>query len=152
MTRKEAIKVLKSLVEVRKKYFDMQTMKNEIECLNMAIKALEEQPSEDCISREAVLKIQAKYAEYIGAIRFWEMRDDIRALPSATPQPGTEGAKDEKVRCWIEHNGALGIPHIECPECGCWFLRRDLPHNSYCPNCGSRNHWDWELKMEGEQK
>lgn len=43
MTREETIKGLKSLVEVRRKYFDMQTMKDEIECLDMAIKALEQQ-------------------------------------------------------------------------------------------------------------
>ena len=46
MTKEEAIKRLKSFVEVRRKYFDMQTMKDEIECLDMAIKALEAQPSE----------------------------------------------------------------------------------------------------------
>ena len=40
--QEEAIKGLKSLVEVRRKYGDMQTMKDEIECLEMSIKALEQ--------------------------------------------------------------------------------------------------------------
>ena len=44
MTREEAIKGLTSLVEVRRKYVGMQTMKDEIECLEMAIKALEQEP------------------------------------------------------------------------------------------------------------
>ena len=54
MTKEEAIKGLKSLVEVRRKYFDMQTMKDEIECLDMAIKALEEQPGEN----EQIIRIK----------------------------------------------------------------------------------------------
>lgn len=44
MTNEEAIKGLTSLVEVRRKYFNMQTMKDEIECLDMAIKALKQEP------------------------------------------------------------------------------------------------------------
>ena len=44
MTREEAIKGLTSLLEVRRKYGDMQTMKDEIECLEIAIKALEQEP------------------------------------------------------------------------------------------------------------
>ena len=42
MTREEAIKGLTSLLEVRRRWDDMQTMKDEIECLEMAIKALEQ--------------------------------------------------------------------------------------------------------------
>lgn len=52
MTREEAIKGLKSLVEVRRKYCAMQTMKDEIECLDMAIDALEQQPVLDKIRAE----------------------------------------------------------------------------------------------------
>ena len=47
---------------------------------------------------------------------------------------------------WIERKHG-GIEHIECSKCKCWFLRKDLIRNSYCPNCGSRNHWEWESKM-----
>jgi len=39
---------------------------------------------------------------------------------------------------WIEHKHG-GIEHIECSKCRCWFLRKDLIRNSYCPNCGSYN-------------
>lgn len=52
MEREEAIKGLKSLKEVRRKYGDMQTMKDEIECLDMAIKALEKEPILDKIEEE----------------------------------------------------------------------------------------------------
>ena len=57
MTREEAIKGLKLLVEVRKVYGDMQTVKDEIECLDMAIKALE-QPTLDKIRAEIEEVIQ----------------------------------------------------------------------------------------------
>ncbi len=43
----------------------------------------------DCISRQAVLEVQAKYAEHMGATKFWQMRDDIKALQPVTPQPKT---------------------------------------------------------------
>lgn len=44
MTKEEAIKGLTTLVEVRRKYGNMQTMSDEIEALDMAIKALEQEP------------------------------------------------------------------------------------------------------------
>jgi len=73
MTREEAIKGLTSLLEVRRRWDDMQTMKDEIECLEMAIKALEKEAVLDKIraeivhlhdwafSREEILRIIDKY-------------------------------------------------------------------------------------------
>jgi len=73
MTREEAIKGLTSLLEVRRRWDDMQTMKDEIECLEMAIKALETEDVLDKIraeivhlhdwafSREEILRIIDKY-------------------------------------------------------------------------------------------
>lgn len=49
-------------------------------------KMLESEPCEDCISRQAVLEVQIKYAEHMGATKYWQMRDDIRALPSVEPE------------------------------------------------------------------
>lgn len=59
------------------------------EICNLAIKALEQQPCDDAISRQAVLKTQAKYAEHIGATKFWQMSDDIKALPPVISLPKT---------------------------------------------------------------
>jgi len=73
MTIEEAIKGLTSLLEVRRRWDDMQTMKDEIECLEMAIKALEKEAVLDKIraeivhlhdwafSREEILRIIDKY-------------------------------------------------------------------------------------------
>ena len=108
------------------------------------------QPSKDCISRKAVLDGLASIAKakaksdtqksLMGRVMFF-----TEHLPSVTPQPKAE--EQPKTGHWIEHKHG-GIEHIECSKCKCWFLRKDLIRNSYCPNCGSRNHWEWELKMQ----
>ncbi len=54
MTKEEAIKGLTSLLEVRRKYGDMQTMKDEAQCLDTAIKALEQGDILDKIRAEIV--------------------------------------------------------------------------------------------------
>ena len=99
MTNEEAINVLNDY-DIN---FERNTVEEVAEAHEMAIKVLEEQPSErtemhecDCISRKGH---------------------------------------------WIEHKHG-GIEHIECSKCRCWFLRKDLIRNSYCPNCGSYNGGD----------
>ncbi len=112
MTREEAIKGLKSLVEVRKKYCDMQTMKDEIECLDIAIKSLEQEPSvedihrereqaymlgyedasekfrtepcEDCISRQALIE-RMNQAEEIFRV------DNMESIASGAEDPFVDG-------------------------------------------------------------
>lgn len=83
--------------------------------------------SDDCISRQAVLEIQAKYAEHIGATKFWQMRDDIKALPPVTPQP--------KTGSWIDNNNST----ISCNYCHTWFNKDNrYSYMHYCPNCGAK--------------
>ena len=61
MTREEAIKILKRQADG---YYP-----NTTEALNMAIKALEQEPCEDCVSREAVFdEIQAAYGKFDGIV------------------------------------------------------------------------------------
>lgn len=163
MTKEEAIKRLKSFVEVRRKYFDMQTMKDEIECLDMAIKALEEQSSEN----EQIIRIKkgtlkAKTGRYVIYDVEWLKEHFNTTEAKIYGQPQSEKRTEERTEThecdcisrkghWIEHKHGA-IEHIECSECRCWFLRKDLIRNSYCPNCGSRNHWEWELKMQEVKK
>ncbi len=92
--------------------------------LDMAIKALEQEPCGDCISREAVLDLVADYDLSMG-----QVVKGIHALPPVTPQ--------QKIWHWIEHI-YNGIHYIECPKCSSWFLRMYLTRNSYCPNCGAK--------------
>lgn len=58
---------------------------------------LDQKPCEDAISRREVLEIQAKYAEHIGATKFWQMRDDIKALLPVTPQPCSDAISRQEV-------------------------------------------------------
>lgn len=96
-------------------------------------KLKEQEPCEDTISRQAVLEIQAKYAEYIGATKFWQMRDDIKALPSVTPQP--------KTGHWIIIDDCENFL-AKCSECGWIEDSRMINKYPYC-RCGA--------KMESEE-
>jgi hypothetical protein len=101
------------------------------------------QPSEDCISRKAVLDaLHSYFAEGFNEDRWWNstyVLNAINKVPSIVPQPKTgQQAFHVMKGHWIEHKHG-GIEHIECSKCRCWFLRKDLIRNSYCPNCGSYN-------------
>ena len=54
MTKEEAIRCLTSLAELRRKYGGMQTFQDEAQCLEMAIKALEQESILDKIRAEIV--------------------------------------------------------------------------------------------------
>ena len=141
MTVQDAVRVLKET----NCYGTMDIAKSVI------IKALEPQPEErteertethacDCISRQAVIdSLHSKFADGFNSDKWWNstaVLNAISELPSATPQLKTE--PQQKTGHWIEHKHGA-IEHIECSECGIWFLKADLPRKSYCPNCGSCN-------------
>lgn len=120
---------------------------------SVILKALEPQPKErteegtethacDYISRKAVLEsLHRKFADGFDSDRWWNSTVVLYAIsetPSVTPQSKTEQGTHAKKGHWIEHKHG-GIEHIECSECGIWFLKADLPRKSYCPNCGSCN-------------
>jgi hypothetical protein len=83
MTNEEAINTFKEWIERDKKMEYADRLEN-IEIYNMAIQALEQQPCEDAISRQAVLEVIRKchceewVKAYIGA--------PIEALSPVTPQ------------------------------------------------------------------
>ena len=108
------------------------------EVLDMAIKALEQQSCEDCISREAVKEtIFVQGSAEILEIDFAKLlllQRAIKALPSVTPKP--------KIGRWIEQEGFDGDTYYDCSECGESFCLIDgTPTDNlynYCPNCGAR--------------
>jgi hypothetical protein len=59
----------------------------------MAIKALEQQPCEDCVSRQAVLdtEYQIKKINDIEYVMLSEVQMKIRKMPSVTPNAESEG-------------------------------------------------------------
>lgn len=91
--------------------------------------SLVQEPCEDCISRQAVLKPYQTLKDS-DTICIWLLRKNIEQQPPVTPQP--------KIGHWIKHEPG-GIGYIECSECLCWFLESGLLRNSYCPNCGAKN-------------
>lgn len=125
MTREEAIKWLKDHHSI-----DLNTQDDEAH--RMAIKALEQKPCEDAVSRTEVLKL----------VRFnaFHVKSQIKAIenmPSVTPQEPRKGH-------WIKHNTPNGTYYYDCSLCGCvapctetadsylWKL------SNFCPDCGAK--------------
>lgn len=100
------------------------------DALDMAIDALEQEPCEDAISRQAVLDIVDSYSESRSNVEdvTQDMISDILALPPVNPQ--------EKTGHWIykQYDGY--------PECGNWHCSEcdkiDNRTSAHCPNCGAK--------------
>lgn len=96
------------------------------EKMREAIKALEQEPCEDAISRQAVLDKEV-YTETSDGWTGWTVDvNDIKELPPVTPA--------EKVGHWIEKDG-----NWYCSECDClaeeWL---EKPTYKYCSECGAK--------------
>lgn len=88
----EELKVLKDWLpecELMARYNDNSIDYQRYSALDMAIKALEQQPCEDCISRKAVIKLVEQYPVIIGN-RYSGLIADIEHLPSVTPKVESE--------------------------------------------------------------
>jgi len=84
MTREEAIDLLDNLIGMVEDNHnsDYDT------ALQMGIKALEQEPCEDCISRQAVLEyIEGSWAELGHSSENELVCQDIKEMPPVTPQP-----------------------------------------------------------------
>ena len=125
----------------------------------LLMEMLEAQPSEDCISRQAVLDIITFEDKWLfdanghnanTHIAFSGLESRVKALPSVIPQR-PKGK-------WIECKSRFGVRYFKCSECGrkiIWIDRDD----SYCNSCGSDNsestkelykEWDtWLAEMSG---
>lgn len=115
MTREEALKVLDTI----------PTIGEQVDALEMAIKALEQEPC-DCISRQAVEEITWEEPSYTDALNVLaEVRDKIRQLPPVTPQP--------KIGEWLK-NGEL----CKCSRCDSLVLRSVVKAYNYCFRCGAK--------------
>ena len=111
MTREEAIEMLKSKMDGH-----TDTSYEWAETVRMAIKALEQEPCDDAVSRDAVLDLVADYDLSMG-----QVVKGIHALPPVAPQP--------KMGHWIKDKCSI------CGEDRAWYGQNP----PYCPDCGSYN-------------
>lgn len=150
MTAEEAIKWLKDIERSFPEAYFGEWRK----ALRMAIQALEAQPCEDCISRQAVIKNIKGWFDKI-ELNPDILIDSIVTLPSVTPkytdeeidkaQEIEQAYVDKMVELAVEEtkrpNGEwivfrCGDTDIfKCSECG---MRVINPYK-YCPNCSSYN-------------
>ena len=123
MTREEAVKV----IENRDSIMDYCESAQLGEALEMAIKALEQEPCDDAISRQALLA----YIEFIlthgmGKKKSFEfIKKYVERQPSVTPK--------QKMGHWIKISPA-GI--YECSECGQNVMTGDIDAYRHCYGCG----------------
>lgn len=119
MTNERAVEILNLDLDILGQY-GCETA----EAYKMAIKALEQQPT-DAVSREAVIRLVEQYPNIIGN-RCSGLISDIKHLPSVTPQP-KKGKWTRDLKMWFTR--------FYCSNCG-KFCDFDY---LYCPNCGSYN-------------
>ena len=99
--------------------------------------ALEQEPCEDAISRQAVLDINFKRIILTTAKPAETIEQKVKALSSVNPQP--------KTGHWIEHpeietSTPEYLMFYECSECGdkqC-FCKSDIHKKHFCNNCGAK--------------
>ena len=124
MTREEAIKIL----DFERGYFCDLKGCQEQQAYTMAIKALEREPCDDCISREEAIRMFADDDYTV---------NELRNLPPVTPQP--EVGRWE----WVQYDSNPNIGNWHCSEC-----RTIIPHMpeetdntpiyKWCPMCGAK--------------
>ena len=150
MTKEELAKVIREDYE-RKGVWACKSntinMQLDFEMLGIILEALEEEPSEDAISRQAVLEAVKKntfrltFAEEQGyeghvawsaeAVYSDVIEGALLELPSVNPQP--------KTGHWIRKTNDYGASSYMCSECGRWhpIYNHSLGFD-YCNGCGAR--------------
>jgi uncharacterized membrane protein YvbJ len=103
---------------------DKQLNKSEHEALRIAIEALEQEPCEDCISRQAVMALAKEECE-TAIIPYKRFVKGVNSLPPVTPQP--------KTGHWIDRD-VYDADRWKCSECG----RTEPYKENYCPKCGAK--------------
>lgn len=132
MTREEAINILYGMRADNFNLNDLYT-KDKYDALGMAIKALEQEPCKDCISRTEAIKSIDEREDVNGKVDAESVRTDIVLMPSATSQPKTGHCKDCK---YFEYDSVAmvgGIPLIVAHEfCSRWGLGCKTKEDGYC--------------------
>lgn len=143
MTKEEVISTLKVWVE-RDKAMEYADREENIEIYKMAIKALEQQSSEDCISRAYIESIVEELENICinGDDYILSLLSDIKNAPSVTPQPN----KSENPTSWIPVTERLPKAY-EFVNCTCHSLIDDredwVIETVYVPQPSDSPYSDW---------
>lgn len=121
MTSDEAISIMNVIVHMLEPQYDTDRIEDAVE---MAIKALEKEPCEDAVSRQAVHEI-LNDAYFLKIDDGAALQESVNQLPPVTPQP--------KIGRW-ERDQFTNQP--TCSVCGYKVFGRQT---RYCPACGSKN-------------
>lgn len=107
----------------------------DVESFDMAIKTLEQEPCDDCISRQAVMDCFKKWQPYM-ATRLWDFEQELSALPSTNPQQRTGHwiLADEQNEEDVENDNYRFI----CSECQCSDIHAKGTKVPYCWKCGAK--------------
>ena len=96
-----------------------------------------QQPSEDCISRKAVIQIIENKlnpcTDMFKCLEMSEIKEDIEHLPPVTPQ--------RKKGKWIEnltYDPDIDGRHWYCSECHHEVDYIEYKYDEYCSNCGAK--------------
>ena len=131
MTNEEAVINLEMINVAFVKPVTFEQRKLIDDTFKMAIKALSQEPCEDCISRQAVMGLVEHSERLFSYDKPWILKE-VKELPSVTQKSGK----------WIEKEGWDGDIYYECSVCSEPFcLIEGTPtYNlyNYCPNCGAK--------------
>lgn len=128
MTKEENIATLNEHLDhwkrlLSEKICDQSEGEKTIDALQNAIKALEQEPCADMVSRDAMWEVLQRLYGTEG-----ELVEELMSLPPVLPMP--------KMGKWIGVNPMVDT--LMCSECGENIISEEFKSN-YCPNCGSYN-------------
>lgn len=136
MEKEEAIKEIKNASDEEVRYGDIEhhyeDVMKRIEAVEMAIKALEQEPCEDAVSRKEVLNQIFYSTDNTGDVVLGSaLLERIERLPSVTPQePKTGHWKRISIDKYVQH----AMAYYKCSVCG----KDSIGNHNYCPNCGAK--------------
>lgn len=132
MTREKAIKILEEIIDEGWLISDFEKC-TAIDACEMAIKALKQEPCEDCISREKALEL-AENSHHLAEIMedlAWLYENNLKALPSV--QPKQESVIHSK---WERGYSFPDGEYWKCLHCN-ELIKVKIPMH-YCNNCGAK--------------
>lgn len=148
MTNERAVEILNLDLDILGQYGGETA-----EAYKMAIKALEAQPCEDCISREVVIKNIKGWFDKI-ELNPDILIDSIVTLPSVIPQYTDEEIDKAQAveQAYVDKMVELAVEEAKRPKgkwlhiyksdiaCECSVCHTQMPiteYYHYCPNCGA---------------